>query len=404
MQPLNYDMDQLMQKAAEDFEVPVAGADWEKVVAQLNAGDTHTQHLHAKALSRRYGLLLLFLMASLVCNKYLFKPLGSKIKTNTANAELVTGQSRATDVQVRNKAGNKLAALIINSIKGSDGNVSLSFYENRGTNFIKKDLTITQPSVQNEITEPVNKNVKHYLSKTESGKIDLQNAIRKTSQIPFVNEATFIDKNSSSKMPETTAKKKKGRFFLGVAGGPDISFVKNDKNSEVGYSVGLIGGYRLNDKWAVETGVFWDKKNYYSSGKHFNTGKMNLPSHTNIIYAEGYCHMLEIPLNLRYNFAKGKKHNWFAAAGASSYIMQNEEYHYLYERYNVPYYGSKNYKADSRNWFSVANISAGFEYKIKNDITIRLEPYLKLPLSGLGIGSLPITSTGVLAGVTYPIQ
>ena len=35
---------------------------------------------------------------------------------------------------------------------------------------------------------------------------------------------------------------------------------------------------------------------------------------------------------------------------------------------------------------------------------LRIEPYVKLPLNGLGLGSLPLRSTGIYLGITRPIR
>ena len=44
--------------------------------------------------------------------------------------------------------------------------------------------------------------------------------------------------------------------------------------------------------------------------------------------------------------------------------------------------------------------SAGYSRKIGKSTDLRLEPYVKLPLSGLGYGELRFWSTGMHVGVT----
>ena len=114
--------------------------------------------------------------------------------------------------------------------------------------------------------------------------------------------------------------------------------------------------------------------------------------------------MFEIPVNLRFNFLRGEKSNWYALSGVSSYLMQKEEYDYEYERYNVRYKSKKYYKNASKDWLSVMNISIGYEHALGRLGRLRLEPYLKLPLQGVGIGSLPLSSTGIYVGITYPVR
>ncbi len=403
-------MDDLMRKAAEAFEVSPVGADWQNLEARLNAVDVPVKNNTAKAQGIRFGFLLLFLFISLVCNKYLFFHTGTRVaKTVESASEFIPKDEKESKMETIDKSGNKnLEPVMTNGKKGSE-NVSISFYKiennTKTEKEIQKNAFRNDAVIQMERKAIVhNRTIKRFQTHLEPKHVDLGEMNSKTFSIPFVNAEPYIKDLEKNRQQKSVAKRKKGRFYLGVIAGPDLSTVKNEKSDEWGYTIGLVGGYQLNKKWAVETGLLWDRKNYYATGRHFNTSKMNLPSHTNIIYAEGYCHMWEIPLNVRYNIGYNKKHQWFAVAGISSYLMQKEAYHYLYERYNVEYYGSKNYKAASRNWLSVANIGAGYQYSTNKGINIRVEPYLKLPLTGLGIGSLPITSTGVQLGVTYPIQ
>jgi len=60
-------------------------------------------------------------------------------------------------------------------------------------------------------------------------------------------------------------------------------------------------------------------------------------------------------------------------------------------------------KKPSQYWFSVVNLSVGFEQKIGRIGNLRLEPYLRIPLKGMGTGSLPIMSAGLNIGITRRI-
>ena len=408
MQPLNNDMDHLMRQAADAFEVPPTGADWQKVAAALDRGDVIQKDSSVWVHSIRLGLLLLFLMTSLVCNKYLFLPFGQ-----------FSGQLKSVNETVQNsdvEKGNEVTKTVSNSIVKTKNivsekevtsppdiinqNVSFSFYKSGAEKSISNQM-----DERIEVIQPDEKFVKQEVAGVKSSSISQPNLEKlKTSIIPFVNTAPLIPDAAIATEKKREPERKSRRFYLGAVAGPDISTVKFEESSDVGFSAGVVGGYNLTKKWALETGLLWNRKNYYSQGKHFNTSKLKLPSHTNIIYAEGYCNMFEIPINVRYQFAHGKKHHWFAAAGSSSYLMQKEDYHYLYERYNVHYYNNKSYRSASKNWFAVANISAGYVFEKTNGINIRIEPYLKLPIKGMGVGSLPITSTGIQVGITYPVH
>jgi hypothetical protein len=193
------------------------------------------------------------------------------------------------------------------------------------------------------------------------------------------------------------------KLYLIALAGPDISRVKGQQWEAPGYSLGILAGYRFAKKWMVESGLFWDRKNYYSKGAYFKTDKIYLPSSSKIIEVEGYCDMFEIPIAARFYAVQKQRNAFVVSAGFSSYLMQKEDYHYAYERYSTVYNSTKYYKRASKDWFSVANLSLAYEQQVGRG-RFRVEPYIKQPLRGVGIGSLPLSSAGVLVGIMYPIH
>lgn len=55
-------------------------------------------------------------------------------------------------------------------------------------------------------------------------------------------------------------------------------------------------------------------------------------------------------------------------------------------------------------FFSIFQLSAGYEFAVNGKTKIRIEPYVKMPLQGIGIGSLPISSTGLYLGITHSFR
>ena len=47
------------------------------------------------------------------------------------------------------------------------------------------------------------------------------------------------------------------------------------------------------------------------------------------------------------------------------------------------------------------SLGVGYEHNIGNGTKLRVEPYLKIPLKGLGIGNMPITSSGLYIGISH---
>jgi hypothetical protein len=220
-----------------------------------------------------------------------------------------------------------------------------------------------------------------------------------------VNAPVTPQGNTHQSPKKAPAKSKSGHGYVGVIGAPDLSTVKFQTMKGVGTTLGVLLGYSFNDRWAIESGVYLDQKKYYSSGEYFSkNGYTAYPGNT-LLNVNGTCKMLEIPVNLRYNFSKSERMKWFATAGFSTYLMFNENYTGNYEGTGTGYVWTKPWDISkpSQYWFSIVNISAGFEQHIGKIGNLRIEPYLRLPLSGIGTGRLPIMSAGLNIGITHQL-
>ncbi len=224
---------------------------------------------------------------------------------------------------------------------------------------------------------------------------------------PLTKSGTGLNEKTNGAVTKSTQDKapvQKG-IYAALIGGPDLSTVAYQSTSQSGYSIGILLGYHFNKRLAVESGLLWDKKYYYSTGEHFDKNAANFPSSWNVLYLNGNCNMFEIPLNFRYNFATGINHGFFAEAGLSSYLMKKEYYDYSFTNNGSrPYSRDSTYNISSNYIFSVIQISAGYEHAIGKNTSIRVEPYLKIPIQGIGIGNMPVTSAGLYIGISHDFR
>jgi hypothetical protein len=194
--------------------------------------------------------------------------------------------------------------------------------------------------------------------------------------------------------------KRTSHGYIGISAAPDFSTVRFQPMKGVGTTFGVLLGYSFNDRWAVESGLYVDRKRYYTDGEYFNTKSVHLQPYSKLLNVDGTCYMWEIPVNVRYNISKGPKMKWFATAGLSTYLMSKENYTYEYEINMNTEESTWNIHKPSQYWFTIANVSVGFEQRIGKIGNLRLEPYVRVPLSGIGTGSLPIVSAGLNIGLT----
>ncbi len=128
--------------------------------------------------------------------------------------------------------------------------------------------------------------------------------------------------------------------------------------------MGLLVGFRLNKKFSVESGVFWDKKYYYTDGKFFSTKRVYSNTPAKIKNVDGLCYMTEIPLMVKYNFQPSGKTNFSTSAGVSSYIMKKEIYDYAVDNNGQFYQHSSTYNTHSTNLLAVANFAIGYNREL----------------------------------------
>ena len=227
---------------------------------------------------------------------------------------------------------------------------------------------------------------------------DMQRArIANDYQLSVVVTAPPVAKNTDPAKPK---KPKTSYLYAGILGAPDISTVKMQSVKGVGATFGVLVGYAFNPRWSIETGAYVDRKSYYTEGEYFDKSVLPIYGSSKLLNVDGTCYMWEIPLNVRYTFNPDAKTKWFATAGLSTYLMSKEKYNYTYEQ--GTWYGQKtwNNNKPSQYPFSIVNLSGGFEQRLGKVGNLRVEPYMRLPLQGIGTGKLPIMSAGVNIGIT----
>jgi len=205
--------------------------------------------------------------------------------------------------------------------------------------------------------------------------------------------------------PQKISPAKKRHIYLGLAFGPSLNQVKNQGLQKTGYDIGFIAGYQLTKRLAIETGITYAKKYYFSDGKYFNMSGAGsgMPSGMKILAVEGSSDVFEIPLKLKYDLKTRKDNHVYFSAGISTYILTGE-----YNKYKAFINGAaqniKSKYGSNKNYAAAAiNYSIGYEIKLGKTSQVRIEPYMQIPLKGVGIGSLPVTTAGLHLGITKKI-
>lgn len=254
---------------------------------------------------------------------------------------------------------------------------------------ISKKVTQTQTSEEpEEVLTPISEiNTNDYTNKynlNEYTKINLSTDHIAT--ITFYNQDSIITRPSP----------KKKKWYVGVVLGPDFTVAPSFKYGNIGVDAGILLHYYFDPKLFVTTGVIYNKKMYGAAPEDYRNGSVNLP-YDKLKKINASCSMLDIPLNLNYTFLSGKKDRTSATLGLSNYFMLKEKYRYQYE-YRDP--KELTILSQQPNYLSVLNAGILYQREVSRQLLLGVQPYVKIPLNGVGYGQVKLYSAGITLQLT----
>lgn len=196
-------------------------------------------------------------------------------------------------------------------------------------------------------------------------------------------------------------------WALSVIVAPDLSGTR-PVSGKISGNVGIIATYRLNNWLSLSGGALYAKKLYTADfGDYRPRTSWNYQTNTPDRVAAD-CNVLDIPLNLNIDVKQLPRSSWFASVGISSYFMLRERYEYSYSAnysdrgysgsYSPHDYGNPKpltLHNQNRHLLGVGNVAVGYRRKLNSSISLTVQPFLKVPLTGIGNGNLKLYSTGV---------
>ena len=215
-----------------------------------------------------------------------------------------------------------------------------------------------------------------------------------------LNKTTTPEKNvTAANNTPAPAKKKTNKSFgdkfaITLSTGADASFIEIDKAGKLKPAYGGGLSYAVGKHITVSSGLYASKKVYTATPYQYKfTGYVN-PGLKNI---GADCKVLEIPVSVYYKFKQVKNHNWLGGISLSSLLMKRETYDYNYETAGGQAYSyEKTVNNENKHYFSVLTLSGGYQYQLNNRFSLIAEPYIKVPLTGIGVGAIKLNSTGIL--------
>jgi hypothetical protein len=401
-------MDELFRKAGELYPLKTDGADWDKVLAGLEqepAGGVVPPITRRSGARRLWWLALLIPMVWL-CSKYTgvsFMRSSERSGTGVATVKAPTVKAPAG----KTTTGGTAAAIAGGAHSNNTTLSNHSLFDNPKTSnpvpVKMRTAPLATPAQGVSTAMVIAPDAGTSDNRIDAGTSDIRTSLytqQAVADLPLKAPSASPLQHQGSVALKTPPKRKPLTLYAGVLAGPDLSTVKWQELQNPGYSLGFVVGLRFNKRLAIEASALWDHKVYYTSAEYAETKKMNLPGTVRVDDINGNCNMLEIPISLRYDFWKLKKGTIYATAGFSSYIMMKENYNYSADNGSYSWDANRSYTNTGTNWFSNIHLSAGYTWNWAHVGDLRIEPYLKVPLSGVGFLNLPMTSAGLYIGLT----
>lgn len=186
------------------------------------------------------------------------------------------------------------------------------------------------------------------------------------------------------------------RLSVALSFAPDVTALKIKDIAGLGNSVGVNLEYFILPNLSINAGAMYAFK-AYKGGEGYYTGYVPAPSGI-----MGHCWVLDLPLNLRYYAINHNLSRWYISGGLSSYLMLREKYDLKYNSYGGKSYDKQlEVRNNNRHYLDIVNLGFGYEKVLSDRLALQVEPYLKLPLKGIGEGSINLKSAGALVGLKF---
>lgn len=422
MSDKNYDNDPIerfFREKANNYDISYNEEDWLKLEARLDKADQQLTNrrrwqMAAAAVTLLFAVLAFFTYQQQVKINQLSDQLNNERVTNPLDnlADLVpetaTSDDSESDENIEEEGAAEASASNEELPSVSEEPAQISESQGEGENEYENIQQLTASEFKEDY-------LVHSVAKTSpgfDGRFSALTAIRPINsndnrQVPSETDRQSQPQNQglASKPDQSeavNAQQSLPRFSVGVQMGPDISTVSNLSDfAKPGHKIGLSFEYKITQNLAISTGAQHSKVRYVGSGNEYELPEGYLPYGAAPGEMEGVCLLIDIPVSLKYDFVHFHGSRIFASAGVSSYIMLDEDYTFRYEENQSELTRRWHKQTGTRHWMSNGTLSVGYELDLGQNISIRAEPFLKVPLKEVGWGNVDLYSMGSFFSINY---
>lgn len=405
-------MDELFRKAAAGYPLKTDNSDWDGLASRLLIPPVPPATDQKKSKFNKYGPPLLLVVLMLVLaggplkqtrnHPTAYPPSAARDEANTDKGAVLLNP-KTTATKQPHHSGRQLNNETV-FLQATDHVPAIGNVISDNNNLYRNIISNHRQTPHTGVDKNLRKNVMT---------IDAPDLTYNTEQPAIANKNKITSAGTSlpfnktnDEAPGITEKKrnniqKSPKIYWGIVFGPGINRVKNQKLQKPGFDIGIMAGVSiLKGKAAVEAGLLYTQKYYFSDGKYFDMDKAgsSMPQGMDVMSLEGSSRLFELPVKFKYNVLQKNRSGVFISTGISSYLMTKEENDYLTMMNGSEQSMIGAYKDNARYIAVMANIGAEYNYKIGKHTLIRIEPYIQIPLKGIGIGSMPVMTTGLHVG------
>ncbi|MGV3762476.1 hypothetical protein [Parapedobacter sp.] len=183
-------------------------------------------------------------------------------------------------------------------------------------------------------------------------------------------------------------------WTLGIIAAPDLSGSQPFRGKLSG-NLGLMATYHLNGRLSISAGILYAKKIYQADFADYRPAGNPLYAKYTPITVDADCNVLDIPVNINVDIARQQRATWFASTGISSYLMLKETYDYTYPPHQYGDLKQLTLRNQNRHILGIANLSLGYRRQLGGAVNLTVQPFVKIPLTGIGNGKIKLYSSGV---------
>jgi hypothetical protein len=250
-------------------------------------------------------------------------------------------------------------------------------FENKKKKGVKKE----DASISNDI------------STTKLDKVDTSFTIK--------NDTAIIITTAITPKPNNKKKKKFiSNFTFSAIGGADLNTVQFKETRGLSFNYGVGINYNITKKLTATVQFYKAQKNYATDKNGYIAPAGSTLLTVDSLLVNASCSIYDIPLTLKYSFKDNTKNTYFVTIGLSSYIMKKEAYDFSY--YQQGQYKTRQRTIENQNKHNLAslNFSFGYQHWLSKKWSLGIEPYIKMPIKGIGVGKVNLISTGAFINLT----